>query len=516
MSARRDRALAILQATVVLPTLACIAGGVAKDAHRLTPLLALWVVVVAGVGLLPVPVWRGMHVSMDFPVLLAAGIVFPPFLAAGIALLGATDPRELRHEVSLLRALFNRAQVSLAVLAASGVFHLFASARSSWGIVLLVALIASVTDYLVNATLVSLAVKTAYGTPFLEALKSLRIGQSAEFLVNYIGLGFVGTALAKLYIDPLIGAWALPTTLMPLVFARQMFFRSRALEEAHKELKEREQVLAALSDRMAEERQDERAQIAAYLHDDLAQLLFRLSLQVDLAKRHLRAGDTQHAEDDLELIRQTKNRTSEMVRALIRDLHRSPLGRAGLAEALASFTGDLADGSGIRFHTEIEPVALPPAMQLIAYHIAREAAMNALKHSLAQNVWITLCQDDEGVDLTVRDDGAGFDPDSPPPEGHFGLPMMRERAQVAAGAFTLNTAPGEGTTVRVHWPAAWIKENQEGSSGPGEDLVPVAEPAPTREPAPSATVRPASTESPPGDVAEDASEPGPARRPVSA
>src|SRR5205809_7655453 len=99
------------------------------------------------------------------------------------------------------------------------------------------------------------------------------------------------------------------------MFARQVFFRSKALEEAHKELQVREQVLEQLSNRMAEERQDERAQIAAYLHDDLAQMLFRLSLQVDIAKRHLRAATAEEVEKDLENIRETKNRTNELVRA---------------------------------------------------------------------------------------------------------------------------------------------------------------------------------------------------------
>src|SRR5207244_5743585 len=124
--------------------------------------------------------------------------------------------------------------------------------------------------------------------------------------------------IAKLYDG--VGFWAVPTFLVPLVFARQMFFRGKALEEAHAALKQREIVLEQLSNRMAEERQDERAQIAAYLHDDLAQLLFRLSLQVDIAKRHLTTDDIPEVEKDLEQIRATKNRTNELVRALIRDL----------------------------------------------------------------------------------------------------------------------------------------------------------------------------------------------------
>jgi signal transduction histidine kinase len=317
---------------------------------------------------------------------------------------------------------------------------------------------------------------------FHDAFRRIRIGRLEEWLINYIGLGFIGTALAKLYVDPYIGAWALPTVLIPLVFARQMFFRSRALEEAHKELQVREQVLRALSDRMAEERQDERAQIAAYLHDDLAQLLFRMSLQVDLARRHLHGEDPQALEKDLDAIRETKNRTSELIRALIRDLHRSPLGRAGLAEALQSFTGDLAKGADIRFHTRVAPVALPPAIQLIAYHIAREAAMNSLKHSGASNVWITLEATDDGAELSIRDDGGGFDPEGGSPEGHFGLNMMRERAQVAGGSFQVDSAPGEGTTVRVRFPTEWIQKDAPAPAPEQDDrrIEPVAEPAPAR------------------------------------
>src|SRR5204862_7668621 len=125
-----------------------------------------------------------------------------------------------------------------------------------------------------------------------------------------------------------VGAWSVAAFILPLVFARQMFFRTMALEEAGKELKDREQVLRALSNRMAEERQDERMQIAAYLHDDLAQMLFRLSLQVDIASRLLEQNKIEEVRETLSEVRETKNRTSERIRALVRDLHRSPLGRA--------------------------------------------------------------------------------------------------------------------------------------------------------------------------------------------
>ena len=109
---------------------------------------------------------------------------------------------------------------------------------------------------------------------------------------------------------------------------------------------------------MAEERQDERLQIAAFLHDDLAQLLFRLSIQVDVARRHLESGKVDEAERMLLEIKDTKNRTSDRIRALTRELHRSPLGRAGLEEAIHGFLVEVGRESDVRFHSDIEEIQL--------------------------------------------------------------------------------------------------------------------------------------------------------------
>jgi signal transduction histidine kinase len=479
---RRTRlALAAFELSVVVPVLGLLTFLLVRDPASLQLDLILWIVVTAGVELVPVPFWRGLQISMGFPLLLAAGLLFAPPAAAVVAFVGSFDPREFRREITFLRALFNRCQVALSVLAASAVFHALATVDSPWLVVLPAAILAAVVDYVVNFPLVASAVSIAYGESYVHALKSMRIGRSVEFFVNYVGLGFVGTALAKLYADPYVHLWSLPSVLMPLMFARQMFFRSRALEEAHKELQDREQVMRALSDRMAEERQDERAQIAAYLHDDLAQLLFRLSLQVDVAKRHLRAGDGDRLDGELDAIRETKNRTSELVRALIRDLHRSPLGRSGLAEALTSFTADVGEGSGVVFHTDVQEVALPPAIQLLIYHIAREAVMNSLKHSGATNVWIDLADDPAKIVLSIQDDGVGFDSSGPGPEGHFGLTMMRERAQVAGGTFSLQSASGQGVKIEVQFPKVWnAADLTAGAENGDRDLHPVAEPSPAR------------------------------------
>jgi signal transduction histidine kinase len=463
--------LELLETLVVLPTLTVLALEITQrsDAPPEQGWLSLivWVGIIALVELIPVPMWRGTHISMGFPLLMVVAFLYDPALAAAAAFLAASDPREYRREVGPLRALFNRCQVALAVGAASAIFHSLVSIESTDAVLLLgAASLAAVADYIVNATLVCLAASIHYRMHPFRVIRQLRVGRLSEFVISYLGLAVFGVILAKVYNVEEIRFWAVPVFVLPLLLARQMFFRSKALEEAHKELQDREHVLRALSNRMAEERQDERMQIASYLHDDLAQLLFRLSIQVDVARRHLDSGRLGDTGQLLAEIKDTKNRTSDRIRALIRDLHRSPLGRAGLGEALHSFIADAGRDAEVQFHTDIDEVELPAPIALLLYHIAREGVMNSLKHAEASNMWLTVKPDGDEVEFVLRDDGVGFDADAPEPEGHFGMTMMRERATVGGGTLKLESAPGEGATITVRFPTSWLQEESPAAPGP--------------------------------------------------
>jgi signal transduction histidine kinase len=462
-SGRRQAGLLLLQLAVILPTVGVVGVMLWRDAGSLQWQLWVWTATVALVEVLPVPAWRGLQVSVGFPLLMAVAFVFDPPAAALAAFLGASDPREYRRQVGLLRAVFNRSQVALSVLVASSVFHALAGLDASSLAQLGAALLAAVLDYFLNSGLVTAALSLDTGVPPLRVIKELRIGRLSEFLVSYLGLAFFGLFLAH-FASENNNFWAIPVFVIPLLLARQMFFRSMALEEAHRELKDREQVLRVLSTRMAEERQDERMQIAAFLHDDLAQLLFRLSIQVDVARRRLDSGEIEAAESLLGEIKETKNRTSDRIRALIRDLHRSPLGRAGLAEALHSFIAETGKDSDVQFHTDIDQIDLPAPIALLMYHIAREAVMNALKHARASNMWLTVKQDGDEVEMVLRDDGVGFDSEAPEPEGHYGLTMMRERATVGGGSFAVKATPGEGASITVRFPTSWLQAEPPGES----------------------------------------------------
>src|SRR5215211_4380831 len=112
--------------------------------------LALWAAGMALADYLEVQFWRGVHLSMSFTVGIAAAMVFAPITAAGIAFIGSLDPREVRGEVPLRRALYNRSQVAAAVGLGSLAFHQFNVSVTDWPLVLAPAAAAVVVDGVVN------------------------------------------------------------------------------------------------------------------------------------------------------------------------------------------------------------------------------------------------------------------------------------------------------------------------------------------------------------------------------
>ena len=458
-----NRRTHVIEALVFAPTLVVIAMLLGRDWDQFAWSLLLWSPLIAAVELLPVPAWRGLTISVGFPIMIMVAILYPPGVAGFLTFLGASDPRELRREVGIGLALFNRSQVALSVIAASAAYHAVATMDSPPLQQIAGASGAAVADYLVNVTLVTVYMTSKLGIGAGVMIRQLTIGSVREFLLSYLGLGVLGLALAQLFVA--VGAWSIPACLAPLLFARQSFFRAKALEEAYRELQERQEVLRVLSNTIAEERADERLQIAGYLHDDLAQVLFRLSLQVDVARKFLDRGDLDQLEAQLAKIRESKQETSDRVRALIRDLHRSPLGAKGLAEALESFTDEVGRESAVVFHHDIDDIDLPAPIALLVYHIAREGIMNALKHAQARDLWVSVHEDRQDIVLEIRDNGVGFDTETPGPEGHFGMAMMKERAQVGGGSLEVQSAPGQGATITVRFPSSLLQRDPESGTG---------------------------------------------------
>ncbi len=465
--------------------------------------IAFWVGAVALTEILPLPTKGRVQLSLNFPILLAVLVLYDPPLAAIIAFAGAFDRREARREVSLLRAVFNRSQIALSVYAGGLGFHALATSASPWYVVVPAVMVATILDYVVNIAIVTLFLRLSAGISLRRAMSMLRVGAGKEFLLNYAGLSLIGIVIVELYEATHQSLWPVVAFIAPLIFARQMFFRTMALDEATEELKDRERVLRALSNRMAEERQDERLRIADYLHDDLQQTLFQLTLRLEMAKKRLSKGDTDGVARDLDHLWEIKQQTSDMVRGLVNDLHHAPIGRRGLPDALERLATDMTRGTPVKIAVEVVDVPLPPPIQLLVYQIAREAVLNAMKHAEPKSIAIALTKAQDGVDLTIRDDGTGFDTSQAQPEGHFGSVMMRERAIVTGGTFNIASAPGQGTTVTAHFPEVWIEEGAataalKRDAGPDADM-----PAPSAEQPGGPAGLPSAPLAPPGWPQED-------------
>ena len=91
---------------------------------------------------------------------------------------------------------------------------------------------------------------------------------------------------------------------------------------------------------------------------------------------------------------------------------------------------------------------LDPTVEQAAYRIADEAVANAVRHAQARELLVRLERDAHELRLAVVDDGQGFDTAHPPPEGHYGLQGMRERADLVGGELEIVSQADKGTTVR--------------------------------------------------------------------
>jgi hypothetical protein len=231
-AARSARLLPYFEVAIVVPTLVGLAVAITVgwgDVKESWPQILGWVVIIALVEMMPVPVWRGVHIGMGFPLMMVVAFLYPPQAAAVAALIAASDPREFRHEVGLLRALFNRCQVALAVGSASLVFNFLGASvgDSSTSQLFVAAGLASMADYVVNTTLVCIAASIHFWMNPLRVIRELKVGRLSEYLFSYLGLSVFGVILAKVFsLGPGTNWWVVPVCVLPLLLARQMFFRS--------------------------------------------------------------------------------------------------------------------------------------------------------------------------------------------------------------------------------------------------------------------------------------------------
>jgi PAS domain S-box-containing protein len=198
----------------------------------------------------------------------------------------------------------------------------------------------------------------------------------------------------------------------------------------------------------------ERARLARELHDSVTQSLYSLTLFAEAAREFARAEEWKRVEQHLAWIGETTQQSLKEMRLLVYELRPPTLEREGLVGALHQRLEAVEGRTGIKARLVAEElVELPAPIQEGLYRIAQEALNNALKHAEAASVVVRIRAEGKGaarqVSLEVVDDGIGFDPETVSDKGGLGLLGMRERAENLAGEFSVLTAPGKGTKIRV-------------------------------------------------------------------
>lgn len=198
-----------------------------------------------------------------------------------------------------------------------------------------------------------------------------------------------------------------------------------------------------------ESSQTERRRIAADLHDGLVQSLAGVSFELS-ATANETADPT--ASNALRRGAATVRGAVQEARSLLVDLYPPNLGETGLANALADLGASLA-ARGIAVDTQVdEAIALEPSGQTIVYRVAQEALRNVQKHARAQHVSVRLAAAEHSHELTIEDDGVGFDPaelDAQRRSGHLGLTVLRDLARDAGASIEVTRRQPTGTTVRL-------------------------------------------------------------------
>ncbi len=198
---------------------------------------------------------------------------------------------------------------------------------------------------------------------------------------------------------------------------------------------------------------EERNRLARELHDSATQSLFSASMLAQAAQA-LWKRDPQRAKERLDRAAELCGGALAEMRALIFELRPAALQEEGLASALRKHVEARRSSDGLDIELALrDERRLSAEYEEAAYWIVREALHNVAKHARATQVRISLEFQPRQLEIAVRDDGLGFDPAARATAG-VGLSSMRERAQQLGGRLRLESAPGQGTTVKVELPVA--------------------------------------------------------------
>ena len=206
---------------------------------------------------------------------------------------------------------------------------------------------------------------------------------------------------------------------------------------------------------------EERQRLAHEIHDTLAQGFTSIVMHMEAAEQAL-ATEPEKVRHHVTMARQTARENLAQARRLVWALRPKALERASLADAVRRVVGRWSEASGVEAETVVtgNAASLHPSVEIVLLRAVQEALANVRKHARAGRVIVTLSYVGDLVLLDVQDDGGGFDPavaaaaENEPDGGGYGLRTMRERCEQLGGELSIESEPGQGTTIALSIPIA--------------------------------------------------------------
>ncbi|HWJ17890.1 MAG TPA: chemotaxis protein CheB [Geobacterales bacterium] len=214
-----------------------------------------------------------------------------------------------------------------------------------------------------------------------------------------------------------------------------------------------EDQLRRLTANLITAQEEERKRVARELHDDVNQRMAMLANEVATLERTL-PGSDRLLRKQLRSLREQVDQLSDDLRRTAQHLHPSALEHFGLVTALESHCSDFLKRHQIQLkltHRSV-PESIPVEVSLCLYRVTQECLHNIAKHSGARQVAVEIRGNEEGVLLSIADNGTGFDPGLVADQSGLGLVGIRERVRLVDGIVSINSQPGHGTKIDVRVP----------------------------------------------------------------
>lgn len=227
------------------------------------------------------------------------------------------------------------------------------------------------------------------------------------------------------------------------------------------ERKNTEKQLRHLSSKLLTIQEDERKRIASELHDSIGQSIAGIKFGIENALSQLEQGDSASICKSLKAVIPIIQNLIDEVRNIYMDLRPSILDDLGIIATIDWFCRQLQTvypGIFIGKSISIAEEEIPEPLKIVIFRTMQESFNNIAKYSESHHVELTLLKREDSIELTIQDDGVGFDTTSVlcadnGGTGH-GLASMKERVELANGAFSIGSIIGKGTKVQASWPFA--------------------------------------------------------------